>query len=79
MALTCRYYGISRQASYNLAPPLAWLGWAAAPVEGPLNCPYESSSEVVRKIIHLRQNSHFGPAKIYLKCVTTTSRSATPA
>jgi len=30
----------------------------------PLICPHETPAEVVGKIIYLRQNYHFGPAKI---------------
>jgi len=35
----------------------------------PQHCPHETPSEVVGKIIYLRRNYHFGPAKIamYLK------------
>jgi transposase InsO family protein len=71
VALTCRYYGISRQVFYR------WLRrYQAEGVAGlrdrskrPLHCPHETSSEVVGKIIYLRTNYHFGPAKIsmYLK------------
>jgi transposase len=34
-----------------------------------VHCPHETPAEVIEKIIYLRQNYHFGPAKIsmYLK------------
>lgn len=45
----------------------------------PHHCPHATSAEVVGKIIYLRQNYHFGPAKIsmYLSA-TTTSRCPRP-
>jgi len=71
VALTCWYYGISRQV-FN-----RWLRrYEAGGLAGlrdrskrPLSCPHETPAEVVAKIIYLRQNCHFGPAKIsmYLK------------
>jgi transposase len=71
VALTCRYYGISRTVFYR------WLHrYEAEGVAGlrdrskrPAHCPHETAAEVVGKIIYLRRNYHFGPAKIsmYLK------------
>jgi transposase len=71
VAATCRYYGISRTLFYT------WLGrFEADGVEGlrprsrrPLNCPNATHADVVGRIVYLRQNYHFGPAKIamYLK------------
>lgn len=71
VAMTCRYYGISRQTYY------AWL--RRYETEG-TDClrdrsrrlrssPNATRAEVVEKIIHLRSNYHFGPQKIvmYLK------------
>ncbi len=68
---TCRYYGISRQTFYK------WLRrYEEKGVEGlrdksrrPHYSPNATSAKVVGKIINLRQNYHFGPAKIamYLK------------
>ena len=66
VALTCRYYGISRQCYY------AWYRrYRAHGLEGlrdrssrPLVWPNTTRSEVVGKIIDLRQHYHFGPAKI---------------
>lgn len=71
VAQTCRYFGITRQTFYR------WLRrYEEKGVEGlrdkssrPHHCPHETNAEVVGKIIYLRQNYHFGPAKIsmYLK------------
>jgi transposase len=71
VALTCRYYGISRTVFYTWhwryqAEGLAGLRDRS---RRPQHCPHETPSEVVGKIIYLRQNYQFGPAKIaiYLK------------
>ena len=71
VAMTCRYFGISRQLYYR------WLRrYEVEGLEGlrarsrrPHYSPNATSTEVVGKIIHLRQNYHFGPGKIqmYLK------------
>jgi transposase InsO family protein len=71
VAKTCRYYGISRQLFY------VWKRrFEADGVDGlrdrsrrPKHSPRATRTEVVGKIIYLRQNYHFGPAKIamYLK------------
>jgi transposase InsO family protein len=71
VSLTCRYYGISRQCFYT------WKRrYDAQGLDGlrdrssrPQICPNETRTEVVGKIIYLRQTYHFGPAKIamYLK------------
>jgi transposase len=71
VALTCRYFGISRQVYYT------WLRrYEADGVDGlrdrskrPRNSPNATRAEVIDKIVHLRQHYHFGPAKIamYLK------------
>ena len=71
VAKTCRYYGISRQVFYK------WKSRYDSEGEGglrdrskrPLNSPRATKTEVVGKIIYLRQNYHFGPLKIsmYLK------------
>jgi transposase InsO family protein len=71
VALTCRYYGITRQCYYKWLRRYEELG-----VDGlrdrssrPHNTPNATRSEIVGKIIYLRQNYHFGPHKIamYLK------------
>jgi transposase len=71
VAMTARYFGISRQVYYT------WLRrYRAEGLEGlrersrrPKSCPHATHTEVVGKIIHLRENYHFGPTKIsmYLK------------
>ena len=71
VALTCRYYGISRQAYY-----IWYRRYCAEGVDGlrsrskrPKTCPQATRAEVVGKILYLRQHYHFGPEKIamYLK------------
>jgi transposase InsO family protein len=71
VALTCRYYGISRQCFYT------WKRrYGARGLDGlrdrshrPQVSPNATRTEVVGKIIYLRQHYHFGPARIamYLK------------
>jgi transposase InsO family protein len=71
VALTCRYYGISRQVFYR------WQRrYEAEGLDGlrdrskrPKTSPRATHTEVVGKIIYLRQHYHFGPHKIsmYLK------------
>src|SRR5215208_7050712 len=66
VALTCRYYGISRQIFYT------WKRrYDAHGLDGlrdrssrPHVSPGTTRTEVVGKIIYLRQPYHFGPAKI---------------
>ncbi|MBO0879866.1 MAG: IS481 family transposase [Mycobacterium sp.] len=70
-AMTCRYFGITRQTYYN------WLRrYETEGVDGlrdrsrrPRNSPNATRAEVVEKILHLRTAYHFGPDKIvmYLK------------
>ncbi|WP_436501734.1 helix-turn-helix domain-containing protein [Actinokineospora sp. HUAS TT18] len=70
-AMTCRYFGITRQTYYN------WLRrYEAEGTDGlrdrskrPRTSPNATRAEVVEKIIHLRKSYHFGPEKIamYLK------------
>jgi transposase len=66
VALTCRYYGISRQCFYT------WRRrYDAHGLDGlrdrshrPHLSPNATRTEVVGKIIYLRQHYHFGPARI---------------
>jgi transposase len=66
VARTCRYYGISRQLFY------VWKRrYEAEGLEGlrdrscrPKVSPRATRTEVVGKIVYLRQNYHFGPGKI---------------
>jgi len=71
VALTCRYFGISRHTYYNWFRRDEEFG-----VEGlrdrskrPLRSPNATSGEVIGKIVYLRKTYHFGPEKIsmYLK------------
>lgn len=71
VAMSCRRFGISRQAYYTW-----YRRYQAEGVEGlrshsraPKHSPNATHAEAVGKIIHLRQNYHFGPEKIamYLK------------
>jgi transposase InsO family protein len=71
VAMTCRYYGISRPCFYKWLHRYEELG-----EEGlrdgsskPLSSPKATKTEVVGKIVYLRENYHFGPQKIsmYLK------------
>ena len=66
VALTCRYYGITRQCYYVWFRRYEEFG-----VEGlrdrssrPHVSPKTTREEVVGKILYLRQNYHFGPHKI---------------
>ncbi|MFL6098590.1 MAG: IS481 family transposase [Actinomycetales bacterium] len=71
VSMTCRYFGISRQVFYTWRRRYDELG-----VEGlrskssrPHVSPNTTPTDVVGKILYLRQNYHFGPGKIsmYLK------------
>ena len=71
VAATCRYYGISRTLFYKWRNRFDELG-----AEGlrdrssrPHHSPTATKGEVVERIVGLRQNYHFGPARIamYLK------------
>jgi transposase InsO family protein len=71
VAMTCRYYGISRQVYYR------WLRrYREQGIDGlrdlsrrPHCSPNATHVDVVGKILYLRKNYHFGPGKIsmYLK------------
>jgi transposase InsO family protein len=71
VAMTCRYYGISRPTYYTWLRRYRELG-----IDGlrdlsrrPRHSPNATHVDVVGKILYLRQNYHFGPGKIamYLK------------
>jgi transposase InsO family protein len=71
VAKTCRYYGITRQSYY-----VWYRRYEAEGIDGlrdrssrPLSSPKATKTEIVGKIVYLRQNYHFGPLKIqmYLK------------
>jgi transposase-like protein len=71
VAMTCRYFGISRQVFYTWRRRYDELGADGLRDRSrrPRVSPNATHVEVVGKIIYLRQNYHFGPAKIamYLK------------
>jgi transposase InsO family protein len=71
VALTCRYYGISWHTFYKWLQRYQEFGVAGLSDRSkrPHHSPQATHSDVVGKIIHLRQNYHFGPQKIamYLK------------
>ena len=71
VAQTCRYYGITRQTYYHWLRRYVQLGKSGLRDRShrPHHSPHATSEEVVGKIVHLRQNYHFGPQKIsmYLK------------
>ena len=71
IAKTCRYFGISRATYYHWQSKYEKEG-----IDGlrdksrrPLHSPRETKTEIVAKIIYLRERYHFGPWKIqmYLK------------
>ena len=71
VAATSRHYGISRNTFYKWERRFTAEGpdGLRERSRAPKNSPIATSSEVVGKIIYLRQNYHFGPQKIamYLK------------
>src|ERR1700693_1507818 len=71
VALTCRYYGISRPCFYKWLHRYEELGEKGLRdgSSRPLNSPGATRTEVVGKIVYLRENYHFGTQKIsmYLK------------
>ena len=71
VAATCRHLGITRQTFYKWERRLKLEGEAGLQEhsKAPHFSPRATNSEVVGKIIYLRQNYHFGPQKIamYLK------------
>lgn len=71
VAATCRYYGITRQSYYSWLRRYEEKGPAGLRdrSRAPHTCPHATATDVVGKIVYLRQNYHFGPLKIsmYLK------------
>ena len=66
VAMTCRYYGISRQLFYTWQRRFDGEGADGLKDRSrrPKTSPRATRTEVVGKIIYLRQHYHFGPAKI---------------
>ena len=71
VAMTCRYYGMTRQTFYEWKKRYEELGEEGLRPRSkrPKVSPNATQTEVVGKILYLRQNYHFGPGKIamYLK------------
>ena len=71
VAMTCRYYGITRQCFYTWKRRYEELGEEGLRDRSsrPRSSPRQTHVDVVNKIIYLRRHYHFGPAKIsmYLK------------
>src|SRR5437764_14734146 len=71
VAMTCRYYGVARQSFYTWKRRYEELGLEGLKDRSrrPKTSPRATHADVVGKILYLRQNYHFGPAKIamYLK------------
>ncbi len=71
VAKTCRYYGIGRTAYYEWYKRYQEEGEEGLRDKSrrPLHSPLATSSEVVAKVVYLRQNYHFGAFRIqmYLK------------
>jgi transposase InsO family protein len=66
VASTCRYYGISRPTFYKWLRQYEEFGEEGLRDRSnrPHSCPHQTDAEVVSKIVYLRQQHHFGPAKI---------------
>jgi Homeodomain-like domain len=66
LALTCRYDGIGRQvvSKWRQRCDEHGLDGLRDRAHRPLVCPNQTRTEVVGKLIYLRQSYHFGPAKI---------------
>ena len=71
VAMTCRYYGITRQTFYIWKRRYEEFGPDGLKDRSrrPKVSPNATHVDVVGKILYLRRNYHFGPAKIsmYLK------------
>jgi transposase InsO family protein len=71
VAMTCRYYGVTRQSFYTWKRRYEELGPEGLKDRSrrPKVSPNATHVDVVGKILYLRQNYHFGPGKItmYLK------------
>ena len=66
VAATCRYYGISRQTFYkwSLATRSSAKPACGTVPRSRIAVPNETRTEIVGKIMYLRQHYHFGPRKI---------------
>ena len=66
VAQTCRYFGISRKTYYKWQGRFRSLGQAGLSdrPRAAHRCPMATPPEVVRKILYLRQQYHFGAGRI---------------
>lgn len=66
VAATCRYYGISRPMFYKWRERYEQFGPNGLRDRSsrPHHSPAATNGEVVERVVHLRQNYHFGPARI---------------
>ena len=66
VAATCRYYGISRQCFYTWRRRFEAEGLDGLKdrSSAPHHTPHATTADVVKKILWLRRQYHFGPAKI---------------
>ena len=66
IAATCRHFGISRNVYYRWQRRYEEFGFDGLKDRSkrPHHSPNATEAELVEKIIHLRQNYHFGPQKI---------------
>jgi transposase len=66
VARTCRHFGISRRTFYKWIKRYEAHGDAGLSDRSrrPLVSPKATSTEIVSKILYLRQNYHFGPSRI---------------
>jgi transposase InsO family protein len=66
VAKTCRYYGICRTAYYEWKTRYEKEGEEGLRDKSrrPLHSPHATTTEVIAKIIYLRENYHFGPWRI---------------
>jgi transposase InsO family protein len=62
----CRYFGISRKTFYKWKQRYAAHGAAGLcdRPRAPLRSPHATAPDIIRKILYLRQEYHFGPRKI---------------
>lgn len=71
VALTCRYYGISRKTYYKWSKRYVKYGEVGLRNQStrPNHCPHQTPKEIVERILYLRKHYHFGQLKIawYLK------------
>ena len=64
VAMTCRYYGITRRASTPGSGATRSSARMVSPRSSAKVSPNATHVDVVGKIIYLRKNYHFGPGKI---------------